>query len=191
MNKNEFLTILETSLFNLSFEEKKDIIYDYEEHFRIGEENGKSEDELIKELGDPQSIAKQYQITQTNNFAQSQPSAKNISNTVCMGIILGLFNLIFILGPYLGIIGVIIGLFAAAAGAAIAGVGMLLAIVLAPVIPQFVSVPSGILAVATAFYGVGTVALGILFFVGVCYVAKYFYIGTIKYLKWNMNIIRK
>jgi uncharacterized membrane protein len=191
MNKNEFLTTLETSLVNFPANEKTEIMYDYEEHFRIGEENGKSQEDLIKELGDPKNIAKQYRVSQSIDLAQSQPSTKNIFNAVFAAISLGLFNLIFILGPFMGLVGVMIGLFAAAVGVTVAGGGMLLAIVLAPVIPQFVNIPTEVPAGVFVFYGVGTMALGLLFFIGVYYLAKYFYGGTIKYLKWNMNVIRK
>lgn len=191
MNKNEFLTTLEKSLVSVSPDDKREILYDYEEHFRIGEENGRSEEDLVKELGDPKSIAKQYKVNQSIDLAQSQPSTKNIFNAVFAAISVGMFNLIFILGPFIAIVGVIVGLFAAAVGVTIAGGGMLLAIVLAPVIPQFVNIPLGIPIGALFFYGIGTLALGSLFLIGVYYLARYFYAGTIKYLKWNMNVIRK
>lgn len=60
MNKDEFLKTQETSLTAFNQEEKKDILYDYEEHFRIGHQNGKTDEELINELGGPDDIAKQY-----------------------------------------------------------------------------------------------------------------------------------
>jgi uncharacterized membrane protein len=191
MNKSEFLTILENSLANMPLDEKKDILYDYEEHFRIGEENGKTEEALIEELGDPRSIAKQYKINQSIDLAESQPSTKNIFNAVIAAISLGLFNVIFILGPFVGIVAVIIGLFAAAIGITISGGAMLLAIMLAPLIPEFVNIPANLSAGIFAFYGIGTMALGALFFIGVCYLGRYLYMGTIKYLKWNINIIKK
>jgi uncharacterized membrane protein len=191
MNKNEFLTTLEKSLVNISTDEKKDIMYDYEEHFRMGEKNGKSEEDLVNELGDPWNIAKQYRVTQSIDLAQSQPNTKNVFNAVFAAISLGLFNLIFILGPFIGIVGILIGLFAASVGITVAGGGMLLGTILSPVIPQYVNLPIGIPSAVFAFYGVGTMALGALFFIGLCYLCKYFYIGTIKYLRWNMNVITK
>jgi uncharacterized membrane protein len=191
MNKNDFLATLESSLINISSDEKKEIIYDYEEHFRIGEENGKSEEVLIKELGDPKNIARQYRTAQQINLSFSEPAQKNVFTSLFAAVALAFFNLIFILGPYVGLIGVFIGLFAASIGITIAGGAILLAIIAAPLIPQFVNIPANIPSGVFAFYGVGTLALGALFFIGVCYAAKYFYIGTVKYLKWNMNIIRK
>ena len=46
MNKEEFMKVLEQSLENMDSCEKKDILYDYEEHFRIGEEAGKGDEHM-------------------------------------------------------------------------------------------------------------------------------------------------
>ena len=191
MNKNEFFYTLDKSLSNFSKEERSEIIYDYEEHFRIGEENGKTENELILELGEPKAIAKQYKATQTIELAQSEPSTRNIFSAVLAGISLGFFNLVIVLGPFMGIIGVVIGLFAAAIGIGVAGIGILVAAIAAPFLPELINIPINIPSFALILGGVGTLALGVLFFIGVCYLGKYLYIGTISYLKWNIKIITK
>lgn len=56
--KNEFLTKLETLLSRVPEDDRKDMLYDYEEHFEVGLANGKSEKELTIELGDPYVIAR-------------------------------------------------------------------------------------------------------------------------------------
>lgn len=60
VKKSEFLYSLKNILSELPEQELKDIMYDYEEHFIIGLENGKSEEEMCEELGDPNEIAKNY-----------------------------------------------------------------------------------------------------------------------------------
>ncbi|MDR1002632.1 MAG: DUF1700 domain-containing protein [Oscillospiraceae bacterium] len=60
MNKNEFLTDLNNSLIRLSKSDRDDILLDYEEHFRIGCENGMSEEEICDGLGSPQELAATY-----------------------------------------------------------------------------------------------------------------------------------
>ena len=50
MNKTEFMKVLATELSKLSAAEKADILYDYEEHFTIGLEQGKSEEEIVADL---------------------------------------------------------------------------------------------------------------------------------------------
>src|SRR5699024_12823016 len=72
MTKQQFLTALEKALHKLPKEEKEEMIQDFEEHFAIGEAEGKSEQEIIAALGSPQQIAKEtitansYDKTSTN-----------------------------------------------------------------------------------------------------------------------------
>ena len=60
MNKNEFLSILASGLKDFPEKELADILFDYLEHFTIGKSNGKTEEEIIKELGTPYEIVYQY-----------------------------------------------------------------------------------------------------------------------------------
>ena len=46
MNKQEFLAILRANLYGMDSNTVNDILYDYEEHFRIGLENNKTEEEI-------------------------------------------------------------------------------------------------------------------------------------------------
>ena len=48
MDKNQFLDILKYHLRDFNKADMDDILYDYEEHFRVGKENGKSEYEISK-----------------------------------------------------------------------------------------------------------------------------------------------
>lgn len=60
MTKDEFLTRMERSLTILAPHERIDILSDYVEHFREGEENGKTEEEIAASLGDPEELAKTF-----------------------------------------------------------------------------------------------------------------------------------
>ena len=51
MTRNEYMSRLETALNDFSKETQKEVLEDYESHFAIGLENGKSEDEICRELG--------------------------------------------------------------------------------------------------------------------------------------------
>lgn len=70
MKKREFLEILEKNLQGLREEDIKEIIEDYEEHFRIGKKNKRSEKEISNSLGDPREIAKdaKRELGEVNNF---------------------------------------------------------------------------------------------------------------------------
>lgn len=246
MNKIEFLQTLNQALIELKIDDRTDIMYDYEEHFRIGLENGKTDAELINELGDPTIIAKQY-ITATatatvttttsststmatsasTSASSSSPttaaptftftSAANANSTsstttnsdflkkadpryesedkpIIISFVaacgLALFNLIFVLAPYIGIVGALIGLFAGAVGTTIGGIAMLLAPILSPLLPEFMSITNGFSTALMMSLGVGITALGLLMLIGMWYLVKYFWIGTVKYIKWNIKLIK-
>ena len=60
MNKKDFLSILANGLKDFPEKELADILFDYQEHFTIGKSNGKTEEEIINELGNPYEIVYQY-----------------------------------------------------------------------------------------------------------------------------------
>ena len=60
MNKNEFLKQLEMCLAQLPQAERNEIMQDFEEHFAVGLESGKTEQQICEDLGSPQSCAEQY-----------------------------------------------------------------------------------------------------------------------------------
>jgi len=188
MTKNEFMSILNSQLSGMPEDERKEMIYDYEEHFRFALEEGKTEEQICSELGEPKEIAKQYKLNYKVTRAAENPSTRNIFSAVLAGISLGFFNLVLFLPIFLSLVGVLFGLFAAAIGVALAGVLTVFSPILAAIAPGYVSV--GMNLVAAMFFGIGLTALGALFFIGDCYLAKYFYQFTIKYLKWNVNVVK-
>ena len=191
MNKKDFFIILEKALINFPQNERSEIMYDYEEHFRFGIESGKTEEEIVFALGDPALIAKQYKANQTIELANTNPSTKNIFGAVLAAVSLGFFNLVIVLGPFIALVGVVFALFASAIAVVVSGLALMIASITAPIFPGIISVPLNVPLIAITLFGVGTSALGILFFIGVYNVAKYFSIVTIRYLKWNLSIINK
>lgn len=59
MNKSEFLTLLHTYLSDLPPEERNELMEDYEAHFAFALQNGRSEADVILELGHPAELAKE------------------------------------------------------------------------------------------------------------------------------------
>jgi len=57
---NAFLDELDKALGNMSGEARKEILDDFREHFRLAREEGKTDEEIIKTLGAPNTIAKQF-----------------------------------------------------------------------------------------------------------------------------------
>ena len=73
MNKMEFFKILEEGLIDFPAHELQEILYDYKEHFSNAQSDGKTEEEIIEELGDPYTIVNQYR----SNYMQVLPLIQN------------------------------------------------------------------------------------------------------------------
>jgi uncharacterized membrane protein len=189
MTKNDFLKSLNRLLSNMPEADRNEIVYDYEEHFRIGLENGKTEEEIAQSLGDVRAIARQFIADFTIQRAQTNATASNIFKAVLATVGLGFFNLVFVFGPFMGLVGVLIGLFGAAFGLAVGGAGAFIAIIVSPALPGLFNIEGNL--EFWILLSIGITCLGILFFIADCYIAKFFYKGTIKYLKWNLEIIKK
>jgi uncharacterized membrane protein len=183
------MNLLKDSLSEFSTDEKNDIIYDYEEHFSIGLESGKNEEEICKELGDPYMIAKQYKINSTIEKASSFPSTGNIFRAVLASIGLGLMNLIFVLGPFIGVAATLFGLWFSSCAIIFAGAATVFSTLLSGLFPSYILLPDFIPSIALILFGIGLTALGILLFMAFGYISKLFLKGTVKYLKMNVNII--
>ncbi|MGG7178164.1 DUF1700 domain-containing protein [Clostridium paraputrificum] len=73
MTKSEFFRIIEDGLNDFPPSELQDILYDYREHFDNAISVGKSEEEIINELGDPYVIVNQYR----SGYIQRVPNAES------------------------------------------------------------------------------------------------------------------
>lgn len=72
MTRNDFLNALYRELLYLSAKERQEIMQDYEEHFDAGLEQGKTQEEICRSLGDPKEIAQTY-LQQSNEEPGTQP----------------------------------------------------------------------------------------------------------------------
>jgi uncharacterized membrane protein len=70
--KSEFINILTNGLIQMPKEQRDDIISQYEEHFDIGISSGKSEHEIIQELGSPYEIVEKYNGNSHNNPQENE-----------------------------------------------------------------------------------------------------------------------
>jgi uncharacterized membrane protein len=189
MNKKEFLDTLRKNLSNLPNEEINDILYDYEEHFNVGLERGKSEYDISKELGNPIKLAKSYKATILINEVKKSPNTTNVFKAVVATMALGFFNMIFILGPFLGLVGSLVGLYGASIGITMGGLGMIFAPILKGLF-TFSTIIS-INPIACMFLGLSMTCFGLLFTILNVHISKWFFKCTIKYLNWNVDIIKK
>lgn len=189
MTKEQFIKTLETWLKGLPQEEIQDILYDYEEHFQIGLSKGKTEEEISRELGDPKNIAKMYKASSKINEAESNPSTKNILKAIFAAMALGLFNFIIVLGPFIGVVAIIIVIYFISIGFILGGIGTFFGTIVSPFLHYKIYL--NVHPITSISFGIGLTALGLLLLFLSFYLTKLLYKGTVKYLKWNLNFIRK
>ncbi|MDA3845064.1 MAG: DUF1700 domain-containing protein [Vallitaleaceae bacterium] len=65
MNREQYLKSLDQLLSSLPYNERRDIMFDYEEHFIEGIKEGLSEEDISRSLSTPESIASKYVTTPT------------------------------------------------------------------------------------------------------------------------------
>jgi uncharacterized membrane protein len=189
MNKKHFMDILSANLKGIPREEKFDIINDFEEHFAIGKENGRSEEELTEALGDPKLIAKQMNASSLIKKAEETTSASNIARAIFASIGLGVLNIIFLLGPFIAVIAVILALFTSAIAITAAGITGFFGSIFSPLFSNYINSSILVNPAVGIFTFLGIGAFGGLFFIGDVYLAKYTYRLTVRYLKFNMRVI--
>ncbi|MEW8956652.1 MAG: DUF1700 domain-containing protein [Clostridium sp.] len=182
MNKEHFFFILKNNLKGFTDEEIQEILYDYEEHFTVGAAEGKSEEEIAKELGDPITIAKQYSESNKNNntytggtYARNNGNVKVKSSSSENKKLLSMTILIVIgivaLGPITGLGGLLIGIFGIGIACTFGGLGLMIGGLTGTVSTMFFSSISLPLS-SLIFIGIGTIALGVLILIGAVYLVK-------------------
>ena len=187
MNKKDFMYKLSLYLGGIPGEDRQDVINDFEEHFKEGLAEGRTEEEIAGSLGDPKSLANQFKASILVSEAEKTTSAVNIIRAVFATLGLGFLNLVFILGPFIAIVAVLISLFASAIAIIAAGITVFFASIFGPLIPQYFAV---LINPAVAIIGsIGVTCFGILFFVGCIYLSKILYRLFVRYIKFNLRII--
>lgn len=187
MDKKDFINKLSSYLRGIPEEERKDVINDFEEHFKEGMAAGRAEEDIADSLGDPRALAKQFKASILVSQAAKTTSPVNITRAVFATLGLGFFNLIFILGPFITIAAVLVALFACAIAFTASGITVFFATIFGPLFPQYFSV---MFNPAVAIFGsIGFTCMGILFFIGVVYLSKLLYRLFLRYIKFNIRII--
>ncbi len=193
MNKTEYLKELAQLLKKIPENERKDILYDYQEHFEVGTDEGKSEEDIIKDLGSPKVIARELLAHYHIEYARSNTSFTTVLRAIFATMAIGFFNLVFLLAPFLAIIGFMIALYITSIALIVSAVMILLA----DPLNSFL----GAEYIHLGFEGaqkwsvkiLGSVilsGLGVLLGIGTIYLSKGLYKITLKYLHFNLKMIK-
>lgn len=180
MNKEQFLKQLNDGLGKLPEYEREDIIQDFHEHFDIGLNEGKSEQEIISSLGSPQKIAKEMVATYFVDQVETSSSAGNVMRATWAVIGLGFFNLIIVLGPFIGIVAIVLGGWVMSAGFTVAPLLVLLNRLIYP----------SSLHLFDLFTSIALCGLGLFIGVGMYYLTRAAISGFNRYLKFNINFVK-
>lgn len=180
MTRDKFLQQLNASLKGLSEKERSDILQDYKEHFTFGLEEGKTEEEIAASLGSPTQIAKELLADYHLEKVTASATVGNVFRAFWAVIGLGFFNLVLVLGPAIAIAAFIF-----------AGWMLGISFVCSPllVIIDAIVHPSAFqlfnLFSSLAFCGVGYFVV-----IGMLFVTKLAIKGTVRYLKFNVSLVK-
>ncbi len=189
MNKTDYLNLLKFHLRGIAEEEIEDILSDYNEHFEVGLSKGKSDEEISNDLGDPVLIAKLFKADCLLEKATKTTNFKNVFKAILAFISLSLFNLIIVLIPFLILTCFVVGLWIVLISLVVVGCAGVIFSFLAPFLPFVVYSPSFSTTLFTLFSSVGLASTGLLGLLGMWHITKWFLLLTIKYLKFNFNLI--
>ncbi|WP_100489074.1 HAAS signaling domain-containing protein [Sporolactobacillus pectinivorans] len=179
MVTNEFLGKLNHLLKEIPKRDRQDILSDFEEHFTIGFNEGKTEEEIIRELGDPKTIAAEalvdYQSTRTLN---PQP-AVNITRCILAGIGMFFFNLIVVLGPVAAIFSIYVSFCAVS-----------FSFIISPLLSLVVLMESNFVAFLFVFFSSFILCgLGLLLGIAMIYTGKILWQFLVGYIRFNISVI--
>ncbi|MFD2369896.1 DUF1700 domain-containing protein [Brevibacillus sp. GCM10020057] len=181
MTRREFIDELDMLLSELPDKERLDILADYTEHFLHGMQRGKSEHEIAEALGSPKVVAREllagYRIAQANSNA----TVGNMSRAILATVSLGFFNVLFVLGPFMAIVGVLLSCYGIAVSLLAVPLGMVFHFGIPTLSHERLFLLFGSLA---------SVGLGGMLFIGLLRLTRWMYRLFLRYLQFNVQMIR-
>lgn len=194
MNEKQYISALKRGLKTVDSEDREAILDDYREHFRLGRESGKSDEEITVSLGSPVEAAAAAVVELAGENRVGERTAGKAARVTVAGVSLLFFNAVFVVGPYAGIVGGLVGLWAGAISLVVSGVAVVLAVPAEPIVRLFVdyvTVPGVAIRVAAILAGIAIFALGGLACLGMTYLSRWFAVGTARYVEMNKRILIK
>jgi uncharacterized membrane protein len=180
MNKKEFTDKLKAGVQKLPEAEQEDILADFKEHFSVGKEAGKTEEEISKSLGSPQQIAKEMKAAYYLDQVEESSSVGNLFRAVWAAVGLGLFNLIFVLGPFIALVGIVFSGWISAFTFIISLPLVLIQAIISPDLFLWFDV----------FASIALLGVGLLLLLGMLYVTRLLSKWFLRYLRFNARIVK-
>ncbi|TCS93087.1 DUF1700 domain-containing protein [Hazenella coriacea] len=181
MNKVEFMNALKQQLQKIPEQERAEILVDYEEHFRHGLENGRTEAEIARSLGSPKEIAKELITDYFLVQAKTKNSFPSLTRAIFASLGLGFLNLVFVLGPFIGLVGVMFSFYAVAVSLLVVPLASLASLIWVSSLPE---------AIFNLSVGLVCTGLGLLLWIGMNRVTRFVFHWFIRYVESNLKFIK-
>jgi uncharacterized membrane protein len=179
MNKQEFIETLRHYLAPLPEDERNELLRDYEAHFIYGQQSGKTEAEIARELGEPLALAREAVGADFMPPPPWTPPRRDIPRLIGVSILLFFMNLMFA-----------IPIGAAIWAAFISICAVTITCALAPVALVVETLLYGDFLPGKLFAAIGLTGIGMLLSVAVRYIGKWMIFITVHYGKWNYKTWR-
>lgn len=179
MNKQEFIESLRHYLAALPDDERNELLRDYEAHFIYGQQNGKTEAEISKELGDPLALAREALGADFLPSMAWSPPRRDIPRFIGVSILLFFMNIMLAIPIGAAIWAAFISICAVA-----------ISFVLAPIALVLETVLYGDFLPGKLFAVIGLTGMGMLLSAGAFYIGKGLISLTLNYGKWNYKTWR-
>lgn len=187
MSKQEYLNTLRKELNGIPKSEIDEIIFDYEEHFNAGKNDGREEEEIAQSLGNPKTLAKELRLNYRITVVNNDHSVGNVFRAIFAFIGLGFFNLVFMFGPFMALVAVLFSILVSGFAIVISGIAVVIGGFFQPYYPEFINLPSNM--VINILIGIGLASLGIMIIIIFKALFQLVLKLTIKYLNLNLSII--
>lgn len=192
MTREQYITELKRGLGRMGEADRREILADYEEHFRMAAADGRTEEQTAQALGNPRVTGRSYRIDAMLEESRGggAAGARAVVRAVFASLGLTLVNAIFVLGPFVALAGAMIGLWAAAVSLPIAGIAAAVGPVAVLVAPQAVSL-GGLSPLFLVFAGIGVAALGVLAVIGMWQLSRLFIRMVAAYVRFNARMVTR
>lgn len=190
MNRQDFITQLRRELRGLPESEIDDILRDQEELISDALRAGRTEESILNSLGSPADLARSLKAEIKIDRAVGEPKLsrqlRGAFGAVGALLVLAPFNLIFVLGPFMAVLGILFSGWVVAT--VLGGLALLL---VGTFFSELIMISASLWVQLSLFFGfMGGLGLSILALVAMYYITRMVMRLTLSYLKWNLNFIR-
>lgn len=211
-SRAEYITELKNHLARLPEEERADILRDQEEFFREAVLSGRTEADVIGSLGEPKQLAKTLiaesrvaasenafgvtgtppasgEIAGSNNKDMKPASITTQVNAMLRAFIaiiaLAPFNLIFVLGPFIALMAFLFGAWCMGGVSLMFGIGSIFLVA-----SELTGIGASAWAhLSSVLLGISVTMFSLAFLGMMTVVTSWIAQGTVRYLRWNLDLI--